>query len=452
MNGKETDVGARPRKILAIVLTVTNALEKSAHMCVLKYLRRRGWDVTVLTVDKTGAKETYEEDWCGIRIVRVVPGSWRWRMLQPVYRARRTGRATGLGAFAGKMLNRAFLPVTLALSFPDRFVAARQELLEHALWLDQREHFDAVVSLYHPLSAHYVARALARVTARPWIALTKDFYSWPDSLDHWSGGRMINRLKRKYESRVLRGCRSLLTVSDYMTAYYRDVFPQLDVQTLPHCFDEEVFPADAKNDVCSDLFRLVSVGVITKHDEAALADLFQVLGELLNEGVLDAENFRVRFVGHGLRVVRSLARQYRCTDLLETRETVPHEEAIHEMCQATCLFVKRHEWDAKRRLTEYIATRRPILAFPSYSGHMTNKVLQDYGAARIAGDKESLKTAIREIYAEYQATGRLNWPVNPETVQQQTARQRAKELEGFLLESINGTSDPVALPTKLCMK
>lgn len=429
-----------PRRILAIILTVTNYLEKSAHMCVLKYLARRGWDVTVLTVDRTGHEESFEENWCGVKIVRISPQSWGWRMMQPLYRARRTGRNTRLGAVLAKVCNRMLLPVTFTCSFPDQFVRARRELLRHAFRLHRDRQFDLVASLYHPLTAHWVARSFARETGASWVALTKDFYSWPDELAQWAGGELINGVKRRYESRLMRGCPLLLTVSDTMTAYYRRVFPQLNTQTLAHCFDEEVFSSQVEVDTASDTFRLVWVGVITKHDEAALGDLFEVVSQLFREGRIDSKHFRLRFVGHGLYVVNALAQKYQCSELLETRDTVPHEEAIREVCRATCLFIKRHEWDAKRRLTEHIGSCRPILAYPTYPGHMTNAVLAQYGAARIADDKQQLKVAVREIYKEFLRNGKLDWPVDRQLVQRQTARQRAAELEALLINQISSSS------------
>lgn len=411
---------------------VTGDLAKTAHMLVLKYLAEFGWASTVVTVDENPARSR-REVWHGVEVLRVAPRDLRWRLLQPAYRARKREDVPAWRRKLSRVSNLLLQPLTTALSFPDRFGAVRRELSALLMELQgEQPGFDAILSLYSPITAHLLAQQFSRRTGVPWIALTKDFYSWPDALLDSRAQRLANAVKRRYEPRCLRGARALVSISDYMTSYYRMMFPGLRLETLAHCYDEAEFAAVDPVFPGDGTFRLVTVGLASRHDQQELAVMLDGIAEMLADGRLDPNRFRFRHVGGGHQLIQDAARRSGCQGILELVAPVPHAEAVRELKSATCLCFKQHPWGTRRRLTEYLASRRPILAFPEYPGELSNELLSQYGAARIAADKQAFQRELGELFSVFQREGRLALNVNEEVVQAQSARRRAEQLAAIL--------------------
>ena len=85
-----------------------------------------------------------------------------------------------------------------------------------------------------------------------------------------------------------------------------------------------------------------------------------------------------------------------------------------------------------RRTSEFIATRRPILAFPSCQGTWSEDVLKKSGAAVIASSKEEIKNVIVGWVREFEATRRISMPVNEELVQYFSSHHMAEEVDESL--------------------
>lgn len=413
------------RRLLAIFFDLPASLEKNAQMLLLKHLARVGWSVTVLTV-RTSTQKTLPQKWNDVRILEVRPRSLRWRWLEFFYRVR-----SRLSRRMINLLDRVIRPLNATLSFPDRFACIKRQVAGHAKRLHRQQSFDALASLYHPITSHLIAGSVASCTGIPWIALHKDYYSWPDTMLNGRADRLVNRWKRHQEVRSLGHAHLVAPVNDNISKYLSDHLDGPAIQTLAHCYDEENFPSPFPT---SDrpTFVLTSVGKVDRSEEPALRDFFAALADLQSEGRIDAVGFRVRFVGYGGDIVGNLASRAGCEDVVEVVAQMPHAEAMEALHGATCLLFQQAPWASRRRLPEYFAARRPILAFPHYPGVMSERLLREYGAAQIAGDRESIKAAILKWYREFLQTGRIDVSVNEELVQSFSASKRAEELDGML--------------------
>ena len=370
-----------------------------------------------------------------------------WRIASRLFGSRRNEAISLTRRIASRLL----MPLSVALCFPDFYIRAKRELVTTSLRLHREQPFDLVLSLYNPLSAHLTAQHFAKITRVPWVAMTKDFYSWPEHFLRSRVARTVNRLKRRYEPHTIRGARALISVSEYMNNYLREIITTTEIGALPHCYDEQSFAGKVHRPT-DDLFRLVSLGIIRTRDgfddQDKLRALFMAVHELRAEG-LDTSRLRLRFVGQKLELVRKLAAQFACADLLELQPAVSHDQAMQELVQATCLFYVQTEFGTRRRLTECIGARRPILAYPDYPGTFSNRLLAEYGASRIAADKNSLKAHLRELVHRFEQTGQLQLPVNETVVQRHSARQRADEFAALLerVATPQTTSAPAPVPT-----
>jgi hypothetical protein len=438
------------RNIVVFYLTPPVSLGKSAQMLTFKYLRRLGWDPTVVTVANPEYPRERIVDWCGVEVVTVDPtGSGLWRLSRSMYRARsRSWKRTISSSHAQGKLSRmaqgwqnyALFPFTAALSFPDRYRHAASALLAEARRLHGEKNFQAVLSIYDPVTAHQVASRFARQEKLPWIALTKDYYSKPRQAGDSLMGRAANWAKGRYESSVLSRSSALLPVFDDMVGHYQMLVPGVKIRTLTHCYDDDDFTGgDYAPPESPPVFRVVSIGeVYEKHDRHALGVFFLAVGQLVNEGVIDGESFRVRFVGGGGERARAYAQGSGAENLLETIPRVTHEEAMRELRRATCLLFTQVPAGSRRRLPEYLAGRRPILAFPEIDGAMSQRVLHQYGAAAVVpAALPEIKAILTRWYRRFQDEGQFQLPVNEEVVRSFSASSVARGL-GAVLEGAMG--------------
>jgi hypothetical protein len=283
-----------------------------------------------------------------------------------------------------------------------------------------------------------VARRIARITNTPWVAFTQDFYSWPECLKEHRQDRLANSLKRRYERRVLSDANAVIAYSDNLVNYLQDLLPQTPVRLLAHCYDDEDFPPEGKTKQAdSEVFRLLSMGLVAKTEERGLTMFFEAVGELLRSQQLDPNKFRVRFLGHGGEIVRDCASRTGCLEVTEIDRPVTHDQAMSELKRATCLLYQQSFWGMRRRLPEYFGARKPILAFPSYPDAMSERLLAEYGAACVAGNKESLKSTIVSWYEQYMANRVLQLGINEAFVDSFRASRRAAELDTILREFQN---------------
>jgi len=417
-------------------------------MLVFKHLHRRNWDITVLSLqlDYVLARQPDAEEWNGVRVIRVDPKNARWRIQRRLRLLQRLLRGTGVSRRSVR-LQRTFCRIAdgavstvgKTLSLPDRYYAARSALLKTATEIEERNGVDAVASLYHPISAHTLASTFARRYRLPWLAFTKDFYSWPaDLVDGGLRRNIVNRIKRRYETHVLRDANAVLAVNDNLRDYLRSLLPLKRIATLPHCYDDDDFTNQTSSTRELSLpFRLVSVGRVAQSEEDGLHMLFAAIQRLLDDGSIDPALLRLAFVGHGEHIVRTVAGQYQLDTVLETQPSVPHEEAIEYMTSATCLLFQQAPWGNRRRLPEYFATRKPIIAFPSYPNTMSERLLQQYGCARIADSEDGLRRTVASLYRKSLYRACPGSAANDQLVASFAASRRAEALDRELLETTN---------------
>ena len=420
------------KRLLAFFPRLPGDPSKNAQLLVLRRLTDHGWHATVLTLGKPSPQHT-DARWQDLDFCYLQPQHAMWKLATRLFGQRRNEALS----VSRRIASRCLMPLSLALCFPDLYIRAKRELVTTALRLHQSQPFDLTLSLYNPLSAHLTAQEFHSITQVPWVAMTKDYYSWPPHFLRSRAARIANRLKRFYEPRSVRGARMLLSISDYMNQHLQDVLPDTDIRTLPHCYDEDSF-TDKTHRPIDNCFRLVSMGIVRTRDgfgdHEKLITLLMAVRELRQEGV-DVSRLRLRFVGQKLELVQALATRYDCDDLLELPGAVTHDEAMQELVQATCLFYIQTEFGTRRRLTECIGARRPILAYPDYPGTFSNQLLDDYGAARIAQDKQSLKNHLKQLLEQFTCQDSLELPVNNATVAQHSAGKRAAEF-ATLLEQV----------------
>lgn len=416
---------------------------KSFHTLIMKYLARRGWAPTIATIGHP-VLPFGSTQWEGVEVWNFQFGggylarcaAWIHEARCAVNRPQRRPRPprSGFASFwetGSALVDYPLMALQVLSSFPDGYRPYVGTITRASVDAHRKNPWRAVLSIYGPFTNHVVARDVHRATGLPWVALVKDFYSAPD----WHpraqsiSGRIRNAAKRVYERRVLRGSALLVPYTDQMGKYLDVLIGGVPVRVLGNCYDPEQF--DAPQPSSGSTFDAVCVGDMPLANQRLL---FASLRALRHRQSVTAERFRVTFVGANAEVIRECARAHDCLDLVCCVPPVSHGEAIAYMRGATCLLLYLNAGILPRRLPEYLAARRPILAFPDERLSPICTTLQRYGAAVIAGDVEALRSTLEGWYLEYVGTGRLSATVDEDVVRGFGADQRAAELEAMLLE------------------
>jgi len=450
---------------------------KSFHTLILKYLNDLGWNSTIVALpprdlslgesrwqvmsseplvaspSRTGSVHLFSGNWFGINILEVLPSAGKLSQLSSWLYAQRKRCSSGAKALQAEGKPRSFKIGLFGLGnlalFP--FTAIRgpqgalsncsQDFWDTLLALHEQERFSAVLSVYGTFASHILARRFKDRTGVPWLALIKDFYSRPvytgrkardiPSSAHW----LINLRRQLHERRVLNHSTLLVPYTDVLADHLATITDGVPIKVIPNCYDDAdyVDPPAPFAVAPNDKFIIGSVGRLWDYD---LHLFFQALKEIKEEG--NCPNMRARFVGADVKLLKAVAENYDCQSLLEIVPVVPHEEAVLEMRRSTCLLSPQVPWELPRRTPEYIATRKPILAFPDCPTAVSQDVLKQYGGAVIASSKEEIKAILLDWYQEFQRTGTVSVQVNEELIESFSARHRALQLSEILEEAIAG--------------
>ncbi len=423
------------QRILCIFPQLTNDLAKSAHLLILRHVASLGCEVVVLTLGSADEEVGCADlDWNGLHVRRLVPRSRRWHWLQRLYQWRRISGKSGLNRKVARLLNPVLLPLTALFSFPDAHVAAGRELLAAAQALHASKAFNVVLTLYYPLSSHFVGQQFAREVGIPWLALTKDFYSWPDAFRRGVGKQLANRFKRWFEPRAYRGASALVSISQYMNDYYSTLSLGIPLEVLGHCYDEQAYPALRRSPTGPRPMTLVCVGLTQPADVPTLKILFRSVAMMIEQDGLTRDDLSLRFVGHNGRLVQQVAREVCDESLLTIVGAVNHAAAMKELKQADCLFYIQTLFGTRRRLTEYLGAQRPVLACPRVPGELSEILLTESGAGDIVDSTEEMVEVLRRMVKEFHAAGCLEKRIDQQYVARHSAKHRALELVEILAQ------------------
>jgi len=446
------DSVVKEKNLLVIYLDFPEEPAISFPAIILKYLVRLGWSVTVVVIQPGEQPKTLLEDWSGVQILRITPRLNLFSSLLRRLYSKRSRDIEVLHLAAAKKGEQ--LKASIPYNFFGIFRAAANTMLNifgyyHYFRNDVRRTlmkvhaqrpFSAVLSVYWgPFTSHLVARQFAREYHIPWVAFVKDYWSDKEGPSGIVSPvlRTFESLwyafKRRVEARVLRDADIILSHCKPVADYLRKLVPEAKMEVLPNCYDEEDFTEDLQlkepaNDGIFTALCLGSLGVHQRHDM-----LFDALRNLCTDNAVDSGNFRVRFVGPATDLIRSYAEAYSCSDIVDSVPRVSHKEAMSFLKQATCLLFPSMPNALGRRTPEYMATRKPILVFPSDNNGVIRNIMEEYGAAFVARDSQEIATTLIEWYRAFKAGRSISGPVQEGLVQSFKASKRALELQEVLI-------------------
>jgi glycosyltransferase involved in cell wall biosynthesis len=227
--------------------------------------------------------------------------------------------------------------------------------------LDDEEKFDFILSSSPFPSMHIAASRITKRRPCIWIA---------DFRDPWVGnpvygyGQVREYFEKKLEKKTLLAAKALITVSED----YSDILKSIHnkpIFVIPNGYT--IYPETPSNGQESNKTqRIFSHTGNIYRDFHDIRLLIKAVGELKQEGVLSAENFRLNFYGRYEAEITTLVTDLKVTDLVFQIGYVSRRNSIDIQRQSDCLIF--FNWEAENqgglshlKFYEYLASGTPIL-------------------------------------------------------------------------------------------
>ncbi len=316
-----------------------------------------------------------------------------------------------------------------AIVFPDPFKGwlpfARQSIRQFAA----RETVDAILTTSHPVTCHLLGAFAKRELRRPWLADCRDLWVGPAT----PRAGILTGLNRALERRTLSQADALVTVSAPLADHLQHRHPTQPVTWITNGFDPDDFRSP--NGDLTPFFSITYTGTLYegKRDPTLL---FEALAELSAEGRIDKKLLRLRFYGPQEPWLFALARRYGLEEALEAHGMVPRIEALRVQRESQLLLLLGMNNAADPgcytgKIFEYLASGRPTIALGGENG-VVSQLLRESDAGVCASSKPQLCDFLMNAYAEFRASGHVEFHGREQVINQYTHREMARKFASEL--------------------
>ena len=372
--------------LVAIHHLVPDSTGSLRSRAMAKYLPRSGVEVDVLTYRAQRERVTVDGNVIGVRDITresaPMPVYVAWRLWQKGLRV--------LGVHRDVQEH-----------WRDLVLRSGAEILE-------RSRPDAILATYPSVEALQVGVGLSRMSGLPLISDFRDGLLFEPLEVHRLGRRATRRRYEALEAEVIERSCMVLTVSDPISAYFRDRYHHPDVFTQCNGFDPEDVAPDTSVELEAGPVHLVHTGRLgesragTSGKGNGVAVLRSAVELLLERSPATAERLRIQFVGQ-----LSAAEQEVLGPLAERGIAClwghqPRARALGFQAKADVLLLITVPDQASivtGKLFEYLAARKPILALTR--GTEAGRIVRDTGAGLVVApdDPEPIARALEQCIA-----------------------------------------------------
>ena len=302
------------------------------------------------------------------------------------------------------------------------------------------ERFDALISSFGPATTHLVARSLKLEVDLPWVADFRDLWTQdPFYRNYYFPSTLRLLFERRLEVHTIRSADALVTVSDPLAEKLRSLHRGKRVEVIPNGFDPEEAVEGQLS--AAEKFSLLYSGNLYegKRDPTPL---FHALRELIDRGQIDQRDIEVSFYGGNNNWLIPLINALKLEEVVKEYPSVPREVILARQRNSQALILL--DWkdpDGQGiytgKLFEYLAAKRPILAFGGRSGVVAD-LLEETQAGMYAKTIDELKGILLTWYAEYKRTGRVAYRGRWEKVEKYSHRVMAGKFARLLDSVVEG--------------
>lgn len=383
---------SKPLKVLLISYSFPPLLTAEAIQSgrVVKFLKREGVDISVLTVKETSSLAETDKT-----LITMLPDDL-------IIERTRSFESKSL-----RFLLRRSFPMLVTL--PDEKVLWRFSSTNKALSMTKNFNYDLIYTRSSPLTSHLVGLRIKNETRLPWVAHFSD--PWVDNPYITFYSNWHKKFNERLESLVIIAADAVIFVSDetkelVAKKYGYGIKKKLFV--IPHCFDTEAYPSSLVGDKKQ---KITFTYTGNFYGERSPLPLFKALQIMVKTMPLASDNFRVIFVGLIQKEYLHIISQCNLRDIVKCVGQVSYLQSLEYMVNSDILLLI--DAPAKKsvffpsKLADYIGTRKPILGISPLEGSSA-KILKELGYSVVSPDDPRAIAA--EIMKFLQEEERLQVP------------------------------------------
>ncbi|MBN1528523.1 MAG: glycosyltransferase [Thermoleophilaceae bacterium] len=385
------------QSFLVIVHPYPPTPSSGAHRwgAIVKYLRRAGHDVRVVTSGAFGALDPEQER--GVTRTADLMASARLRRLAGIAPLAAPDGRAGPGAGADPELPAVLTRVLV----PDAFLASWAPMALRAAWRSLRERpADCVITSSPNESTHLVGLALRRRLGHAWIADLRDGWTFERFLPEFPTAAQRS-LNRALERRALTGADAVMAATEPIAADLRGRLG-IDVAHVPNAWDPDLDAGIAPPEPHDGAgVELVHTGKLSGGWGRDPRPLLHGLRRVLDE---QPGRLRLKLAGRLDEEDARLIAEAGLGDAVEHVGQLGRAEAVRLQRGAGVLLLvtSRHSGEATGKLFEYLSSGRPILAVGGMNEAARIVTETGTGVAVDSRDEEAVAAALRTA-----ASGRL---------------------------------------------
>ena len=318
--------------------------------------------------------------------------------------------------------------------FPDSKIGWVKPAVRLGRTLIANNNYDVIMSTSPPMSAHLVARQLARESHLPWVADFRDFWTSYPLEDMFGDGR--TRIRAEQLLKVIKSeATALTTVNDSIAAYLGGA------NVIANSFDPDIVRAwqlpRKRDEFVIGLFgtfnHIYPVEPLLKllvSFRDTSPDLFDKV-RLLQVGNVDEVWLSEQLTRHGLR------------DICEFRGFHPRREALGLLSEAAMFYIglpsEKEQAFTTGRIFYMLASGRPLLAAVPWESEIAKLVRESSNGFCFTDEMLAEATAYVASQTEAWLVGNMNITVLPDYAQKYSSERMAEKF-AYLLKSITDSA------------
>lgn len=288
----------------------------------------------------------------------------------------------------------------------------------------------AIYTSSPPYTCSLIGRALKRRMGLPWVAGFRD--PWTEFLTTPKRWFLPAAIDRHLEHSVFREADAVESAWEGITADALRKYPELSPEKfhyVPNGFDSNDFPPAALQK--NKQFTMTYTG--SMYGRRNPATLFAAIELLLQQGSINADDFRLRFVGRFGAEVEEMFAAASFRKSIEVVSYLPHEESVGALQQSDALLLivdeaKESAEIVPGKVFEYIGIQKPILALAPSAGAVAG-ILRETGCGTVVeqNDVEGCARVFRQFI-----TSSAGFTPNAQAIRRYERREAAGQLARIL--------------------
>lgn len=268
------------------------------------------------------------------------------------------------------------------------------------------ESLDAMISSFGPPTCNLIAKDINEIYGLPWIADFRDLWTQ----NHYYQFSCFRRFfERRLELRTLSNADALVTVSKPLSEKLQLLHPGKRIFTIPNGFDPaQINPGFS----LAKKFTITYTGALYRGRRDPEL-LFRALGNIISEGLMDANDLSVEFYGPKENWIKVDAERYGLNKQVKINGSISREASIEKQRRAHLLLLLTWNHEEEKgvytgKIFDYLAARRPILSIGASDG-VAEELLRITESGLHLSSQQDVENAIMNAYYEYKSQNKVNY-------------------------------------------